>query len=52
MGNNWLERDECIILLKKFPSEICDNFGEYYLSDAVTEKVLEKAELAVNNRAE
>jgi YgiT-type zinc finger domain-containing protein len=47
-----LETDECIIVLKKVPAEICDNCGEYYLSDAVTEQVLEKAELAINNGAE
>ena len=42
-----LERDECIIVLKKVPAEICDNCGEYYLSDAVTEQVLDKAELEI-----
>ncbi|MBE9034621.1 type II toxin-antitoxin system MqsA family antitoxin [aff. Roholtiella sp. LEGE 12411] len=47
-----LEKDECIIILKKIPAEICDNCGEYYLSDALTEQVLEKADLAVNNGAE
>ncbi|MBD2513615.1 type II toxin-antitoxin system MqsA family antitoxin [Nostoc sp. FACHB-973] len=47
-----LERDECIVVLKKVPAEICDNCGEYYLSDAVTEHVLEKAESAINNGAE
>ena len=47
-----LERDECIIVLKKVPAEICDNYGEYYLSDAATEQVLEKAESAINNGAE
>lgn len=47
-----LERNECIVILKKVPAEICDNCGEYYLSDAVTEQVLEKAELAINNGAE
>lgn len=47
-----LERDECIIVLKKVPAEICDNCGEYYLSDTVTEQVLKKAELAVNNGTE
>ncbi|MEH2323815.1 MAG: type II toxin-antitoxin system MqsA family antitoxin [Nostoc sp.] len=47
-----LERDECIIVLKKVPAEICDNCGEYYLSDAVTKQVLEKAESAINNGAE
>ncbi|WP_016951127.1 type II toxin-antitoxin system MqsA family antitoxin [Anabaena sp. PCC 7108] len=47
-----LERDECIIVLKKVPAEICDNCGEYYLSDTVTEQVLEKAELAITKGAE
>ncbi len=47
-----LERDECIIVLKKVPAEICDNCGEYYLSDAITEQVLQKAESAINNGAE
>jgi YgiT-type zinc finger domain-containing protein len=47
-----LERDECIIVLKKVPAEICDNCGEYYLSDTVTEKVLEKAELAITKGVE
>ena len=47
-----LERDECIIVLKKVPAEICDNCGEYYLSDAVNEQVLEKAELAITKGAE
>ncbi|MDF2387213.1 type II toxin-antitoxin system MqsA family antitoxin [Nostoc ellipsosporum NOK] len=47
-----LERYECIIVLKKVPAEICDNCGEYYLSEPVSEQVLEKAELAINNGAE
>jgi YgiT-type zinc finger domain-containing protein len=47
-----LERDESIIVLKKVPAEICDNCGEYYLSDVVTKQVLEKAESAINNGAE
>ncbi len=47
-----LERDECIVVMKKVPAEVCDNCGEYYLSDAITEEVLERAEVAVNNGAE
>ncbi|MBE9260079.1 MULTISPECIES: type II toxin-antitoxin system MqsA family antitoxin [Aphanizomenonaceae] len=47
-----LERDECIIVLKKVPAEICDNCGEYYLSDTVTEQVLDKAELAITKGVE
>jgi ribosomal protein L32 len=38
--------------MKKVPAEVCDNCGEYYLSDAITEEVLERAEVAVNNGAE
>jgi YgiT-type zinc finger domain-containing protein len=47
-----LERDECIVVIKKVPAEVCDNCGEYYLSDAITEQVLERGEVAVNNGAE
>ena len=47
-----LERDESIVIFKGVPAEVCDNCGEYYLSDTVTEQVLQRAELAVNNGAE
>ena len=47
-----LERDESIVVIKKVPAEVCNNCGEYYLNDTITEQVLEKAELAVNNGAE
>ncbi|MBW4451383.1 MAG: type II toxin-antitoxin system MqsA family antitoxin [Nostoc indistinguendum CM1-VF10] len=47
-----LERDECIIVLKKVLAEICDNCGEYYLNNAITEQVLGKAESAIKNGAE
>ncbi len=47
-----LERDESIIVIKKVPAEVCSNCGEYYLNDDITEQVLQRAELAVNNGAE
>ena len=47
-----LQRDESIVILKGVPAEVCDNCGEYYLSDVVTEQVLQRAEIAVNNGAE
>lgn len=47
-----LERDESIVVIKKVPAEVCDNCGEYYLSDTITEQVLLRAEVAVNNGAE
>ena len=47
-----LERDESIVIIKRVPAEICDNCGEYYLSDAITEQMLKRAEVAVSNGAE
>jgi YgiT-type zinc finger domain-containing protein len=47
-----LERDESIVVIKKVPAEVCSNCGEYYLNDQITEQVLERAEVAVNNGAE
>ncbi len=47
-----LERGETIVLFKKVPADICENCGEYYLSAAVTEQVMARAEKAVRNGAE
>jgi YgiT-type zinc finger domain-containing protein len=34
-----LERDNCIIILKDVPADICENCGEYYLSQSITKLV-------------
>ncbi|MCC5636177.1 type II toxin-antitoxin system MqsA family antitoxin [Nostoc sp. CHAB 5844] len=47
-----LERDDTIVILKGVPADVCNNCGEYYLSSAVTEQVLQRAEEAVNKGAE
>lgn len=47
-----LERDESIVIIKRVPAEVCDDCGEYYLNDAITEQVLKRAEVAVSNGAE
>ncbi len=47
-----LEQDNTIVILKGVPAEVCNNCGEYYLSAAVTEQVLQRAEEAVNKGAE
>ncbi len=44
-----LERENCIVILKGVPAEVCENCGEYYLSDSVTEQVLHRAEVSANN---
>lgn len=47
-----LQRGESIVILKQVPAEVCDNCGEYYLSDVVTAKVMARADIAVENGAE
>ncbi|MBF0633366.1 MAG: type II toxin-antitoxin system MqsA family antitoxin [Nitrospinae bacterium] len=47
-----LQRGETTIILKDVPAEVCDNCGEYYLSESVTERVLNKAEDAAKRGSE
>lgn len=47
-----LERREAIVVLKGVPANVCQNCGEYYLSEDVTQRVLARAEAAVANGAE
>lgn len=47
-----LDRDGSIVIFKNVPAEVCENCGEYYLSDAVTGDILERAEEAVTSGAE
>ena len=47
-----LQRAETTIVFKDVPAEVCQNCGEFYLSETVTEKLLNRAEAAVKNGAE
>jgi YgiT-type zinc finger domain-containing protein len=47
-----LRRGECILIIKDVPAEVCDNCIEYYLSEATTEKLLQRAEVAIQSGAE
>ena len=47
-----LNRGITTIIVKDVPADICDNCGEYYLSETVTGIVMEKAEQAVRNGVE
>ena len=47
-----LQRGETVIIVKLVPAEVCDNCGEYYLSEAVTDHVLRRAEDAAGRGAE
>ncbi|AMM41168.1 hypothetical protein HS1_001365 [Candidatus Desulfofervidus auxilii] len=47
-----LTRGETTVIIKNVPAEVCQNCGEYYLSEEVTKKLLEKAEYAVESGSE
>jgi YgiT-type zinc finger domain-containing protein len=47
-----LQRGETIVVIKSVPADVCENCGEYYLSDPVAGKVMARAEEAVRNGAE
>ena len=47
-----LERGKTTVLIKDVPAEICENCGEYYLTEEMTAKVMEMAEEAVQRNAE
>ncbi|MDH4203704.1 MAG: type II toxin-antitoxin system MqsA family antitoxin [Phycisphaerae bacterium] len=47
-----LERGPTTVVIKDVPAEICENCGEYYLSEEVTDKVQNLAELAFQHGVE
>lgn len=47
-----LQRDDTTIIIKDVPAEVCENCGEYYLSDDISERVLNQAENAVTTNTE
>ena len=47
-----LERGATTVVIKGVPADVCDNCGEYYLSEKMTDTVLAMAEEAVRHGAE
>ncbi len=47
-----LQRGETTVVIKAVPAEVCENCGEYYLSEEITDRVMAKAEQAVAHGAE
>ena len=47
-----LQRGETTVIIKDVPADICDNCSEYYLSDEVSARVLERADKAASTGAE
>lgn len=50
--NAVLQRNECTIIFKDVPADVCENCGEYYLNEDVTNKILSRAEEAIKKGAE
>jgi len=47
-----LQRGNATVVIKDVPAEVCENCGEQYFDEALTAKLLERAEQAVKNGAE
>ncbi len=47
-----LHRGETTVLVKGTPAEVCQNCGEYYLEEQVTQKLYAQAEEAARRHAE
>jgi YgiT-type zinc finger domain-containing protein len=47
-----LQRGESIVVVKDVPAEVCDDCGEYYLNDAVAERVYALADEALERHHE
>jgi YgiT-type zinc finger domain-containing protein len=52
MSNVTLQRDDITVSFKKVPADVCDNCGEYYLSEDITDQLLKRAEDAIQKGAE
>ncbi len=47
-----LQRQETTVIFKKVPADVCNNCGEYYLDENVTERLTAQAENAVKDGVE
>ena len=47
-----MQRGACTVIIKGVPADICENCGEHYVSEPVTQELLRRAEAAVRNGAE
>jgi YgiT-type zinc finger domain-containing protein len=47
-----LQRGETTVIIKGVPAQVCENCGEYYLDEEITEQVLSMAEEAVKKNVE
>ncbi len=47
-----MQQGDCTVIFKDVPADVCENCGEYYVSEDVTKNLLRRAEAAARNGAE
>jgi YgiT-type zinc finger domain-containing protein len=47
-----LQRGETTVIIKGVPAQVCENCGEYYLDENVTERIMAMGEEAVKKNVE
>lgn len=47
-----MQRGPCTVIFKGVPADVCENCGEHYVSEGVTQELLRRAEVAAQNGAE
>jgi YgiT-type zinc finger domain-containing protein len=47
-----LQRGETTIIIKRVPAQVCENCGEYYLDEATSQDLMQRAEQAATAGAE
>ena len=47
-----LQRDKTVVVIRDVPAEICDDCGEYYLSEHIARRVYADAEGTAQRRVE
>ena len=52
MVNVALQRDDFAIIFKKVPADVCDNCGEYYIDEDISDQLLKRAEDSIKKGAE
>lgn len=50
--NVTLQRNDITIIIKNVPADVCNNCGEYYLEEDVTDKLIKTAEDSIQKGAE
>lgn len=47
-----LQKETCTVIFKGVPAEVCDNCGEYYLTEDISRDLLKRADAAAHSGTE